>query len=90
MDNAVLLTVDQIRIYKKYKGDDDGFSRVATSQEKTIMKDVNWARVSELIQLLFGLQHGNTTSAFAQQIMRDVSDSCADQAAVNELSELAR
>ena len=86
----MLLTVEQISIYKKYGGDDDGFSRVATSREKSVMTGVSWARVSELVQLLFGVQRGTVTAAFAQQIMSDVRASCADQAAVDALSQLAQ
>lgn len=86
----MLLTFDQISVYKKYRGDEDGFSLVATSAEKSLMRDVNWARVSELVQSLSLVQRGTAAGAFAQDIVRDVREACADQLAIEALLEVAR
>ena len=89
MGSAVLLTVDQISVYKKYRGDEDGFSRVATSAEKSLMRGVNWARVSDLVQSLSLVQRGIAAGPFAQEIKREVREVCADQLAIDALSALA-
>ena len=84
------LTVEQIEVYSKYHGDEDGFARVATPLEKSLMSDVNWPHVANALQSLSLVRSGVTSRSFGDEIMEMVRDICADQASVNALLELAR
>jgi len=45
-----MITKQKIKIYTKYKGDIDGFSRGGKRNEKEIIKDNDWTIIDNVLQ----------------------------------------
>jgi hypothetical protein len=58
------VTFEQFQIYVRYRGDDDGFSRVATDEEKRAMVGVNWINITNLLQDLSIVRKGLVSAEF--------------------------
>lgn len=83
------LTVDQLRTYAKYRGDEDGFARIATPAERSLMADVDWMEVTSLVQSLALASSGQASIEMAKDIRRKINLACADAETVALLEAIA-
>jgi hypothetical protein len=63
------VTFEQYQIYLRYRGDEDGFSRVATDEEKRTMAGVNWSDVTNLLQGLNMVRKGLASANFEADVV---------------------
>jgi len=49
---ALKISVEHLRVYERFKGDEDRFSRCGSAAEKALFADAVWSRISELVQSL--------------------------------------
>jgi hypothetical protein len=83
------ISVDQIQIFKKYGGDNDGFARIATPSEKRIMGDDVWAKIDALITSLALVEKSLAAPAFEKETLSLLHDSTENVEAANALWRLA-
>lgn len=62
-------TLEQYQIYLRYRGDEDGFSRVATDEERRTMAGVKWSDVTNLLQGLDMVRKGLASAEFEEDIL---------------------
>ena len=44
-----MITMQKVRIYRRYNGDIDGLARIGTKEEKEIMTDHDWNKIDGFI-----------------------------------------
>lgn len=59
-----MLSLDHMKTYQAFDGDVDGWARSGCPGE---MKDVDWALIDELVQALYLIESGLTSTAFAER-----------------------
>jgi hypothetical protein len=82
------LTANQIAIYKKFGGDEDGFARTATPEQRAAMKGVRWSDIDELVQALSIVRKGLASTQFRQDTLARARELTADDAAFEALTAL--
>ncbi len=83
------LTLDQLKIYKKYRGDPDSFQRSASSKEAGILSGDAWALISELTGAMFLVQSHRATDDFSQNVLVRIKRSCDSELTINELQSIS-
>jgi hypothetical protein len=84
------ITVEQLRIYEKYRGDDDGLSRAGTAKEKAAFVRDDWARITAMIQSIALAMSDLASSDFKAKALDSAAQECASESAAALLLELAR
>lgn len=86
---AVLITREHLRVYRNYGGDIDGFARMATAAERTLVSDAEWDAIGILLISVSQLKRGQLSPGNAERIMRSLWEQCADEAVVLALMDMA-
>ena len=58
------ISQEQLGVYKKYRGDDDGFARSGRPSDRALMAGVNWKLIGEAIQRASLIEAGHATKGF--------------------------
>jgi len=83
-----MLTIDKIRLYRKYGADIDGWARIGTPQEHSTMTDEEWYLIDSLVLKLSLIKSGLASPDFAQSIDEEVRQSVESEDVINELKRL--
>jgi hypothetical protein len=84
------ITVEQLQIYQRYGGDDDGLSRAGTAAEKAAFVRDDWARITSMIQSIALAMSGLASSDFKAKALDSAAQECASESAAALLLELAQ
>lgn len=84
-----VITVEKLRIYQRYKGDLDGFSRRRDPLEMSIITDDDWIMIDILSQRLFLEQSVPCAESFRADTQRLLSEQVSDAVTAAQLKELA-
>src|SRR4051812_2559973 len=84
-----LLTLNQLRIYIKYDGDDDAFLLAGKKSERAIINSDIWRRITMLIEKLFLVKSGTTSTNLEMKIRHEVNQNCDQPATVNAVLDRA-
>lgn len=68
-----MITTEKILIFKKYNGDIDHFARVGSSRDKSVLTDVEWSEIDNLIQDLELSKKGLTSLEFNKKLDLKIS-----------------
>lgn|GEM_PF-698249 len=84
-----MITLTHIKIYKKYNGDVDGFSRSAIAKERMVMQNGDWTRIESFIQDLVIIKKGLASETFEQTTNDALENECMNGQVIQELKEIA-
>ena len=84
-----MLTVDKVKIYHRFDGDIDGYSRSRTVDQSGIT-DEDWRLIDELRQALFLIRSGRAALDFAVSVELRLASAAPDPAARKALRDLVR
>ena len=84
------ITAEQLRIYQKYGGDEDGLALVGTRQERSAARDADWPEIRRHIQALALASSGVATEEFRRAAIEAAENRCADEDAKRLLMEFGR
>ena len=84
-----MLTLDKLKMYRRFNGDIDGYSRSRVDDQSGIT-DEDWNAIDELRQALFLVQSGQASPEFAASVEQRLSSVAPDEAARQALRELVR
>ena len=76
-----MITLKCIEIYEKYGGNEDGFLRCATSEERLLLNYSCWILLQDLIIVKRGLASGS----FIKSLDERLGESCDDEATIHAL-----
>lgn len=84
-----MLTLEKIRVYRKYGGDIDGLARVKNPDDCSLVTDEEWFLIDSLVQKLSLVKNGKASPEFARRISAEVRQCVEGEEALNELMEIA-
>ena len=84
-----MITAEKLRIYQRYKGDIDGFSRVRDRHEMSLITGDDWSTIDILWQRLTLEQSVPCAASFRIETQRMLSEQVADAATAAQLKQLA-
>jgi hypothetical protein len=82
-----MLTLDKLRMYQRFDGDIDGYSRSRVDDTSGIT-DEEWRIIDELRQALFLVSSGRAAPEFAASVEQRLSSVAADEQTRQALREL--
>lgn len=83
-----MITIDKIGIYKRFNGDIDGWSRVGTKEEKSIMTDKDWFLIEGFIQDINLVKKSLTSDSFMKLVSERLNENCDTDETIQALKEL--
>ena len=63
-----MLTLEKLKIYDRYEGDIDGWTRTRKNNDKSAMTDDDWFLIDELRQGLSLVSSGRVSAEFAASV----------------------
>lgn len=72
-----MITIDKLKVYQKYGGDIDMWSRGASNRDRSIMDDRDWSNIDKAIQLLTIIQNGHASPELqlrTQEFLSEIVD----------------
>jgi len=85
-----MLTLEKLRIYRRFGGDIDGWARTRGRGDGSGMTDDDWSLIEELRQGLRIVSSGQASAEFAGSVERRLLASTADDQTRQELRGLAK
>jgi len=82
-----MLTLDKLKMYRRFDGDIDGFARSRVDNRSGIT-DEDWRVIDELRQALFVVRSGQAAPEFAASVEQRLFSVAADDATRQALREL--
>lgn len=84
-----MITIDKIKIYKRFNGDVDGWARIGTAEEKSIMSDDDWFLIDGFIQDLSLVKKCLASDGFMKSINEKLNENCDTDQTIQEIKDLA-
>jgi hypothetical protein len=84
----VVITEDMLRIFQRYDGDIDGWTRVGDAVEHRTLSDADWSEIRDLRHRLWLQQHEPVSSDFVKQTEQLLAEKVCDEHARNLLRHL--
>jgi hypothetical protein len=85
-----MITVEKIRIFKKWDGDDDMLSRAGSEAERRAFDPDDWSHIRELVQRLSLINATPVADSYKAETSDLISAWISDQAALKEIDALAQ
>jgi len=83
-----MITSEKILIYKKYNGDIDHFARVGSSRDKSILTDLEWNQIDNLIQDIELSKKGLTSQEFNNKMHKRIAELIDSEETLEQIKEL--
>jgi hypothetical protein len=83
------ITLDQLRIYERFDGDDDMFGRCGSADEKALIDNAVWRRITELVQAFSVASSPWGAEPFRASVEANLHDDCATPEAEALLRQIA-
>lgn len=83
-----MLTLEHLRIYRKYGADIDAWARLGSPEERAAMRDQDWQLIEALRQKVSLVAAGLGSAALAAGVERELEQHASDAAVIDELRRL--
>ena len=83
-----MITTQKLAIYRKFEGDDDGWSRAGCPGGEKFA-DGDWVEIRNLLQQLSLLKRGVTSADYAERIRQKLSAQASDASVAQAMMDLA-
>lgn len=83
-----MITQEKIKIYLKFDGDIDAWTRTGTKKEKLVMTDEDWYTIDSILQDLSLAQKKLTSPEFNSTLDDKLNQSCDGEDTVNQLKRV--
>ena len=80
-----MFSLKYFELYKKYGGNEDGFLRCATSEERLLLNYSCWILLDEFVQDLIIVKRGLASGSFIKSLDERLGESCDDEATIHAL-----
>ena len=84
-----MITLEHLRIYKKYHGDGDILIRCATLKEKELMDYESWSIIDDLVQDLIFVEKGSVSDSYIKSTNDKLRECCDSKNAIRKLKNIA-
>lgn len=83
-----MITIDKVKIYKRFNGDVDGWARIGTKEEKSVMNNDDWFLIEGFIQDLHLVKKRLASNTFMTSINERLKEHCDSEETIQEITEL--
>ncbi len=83
-----MITINKLKIYQRYNGDVDGWARVGSKEEKSIMSDEDWFLIEGFIQDLNLIKKGLASDTFMNSINERLKGKCDSEETIQALMNI--
>ncbi len=83
-----MINEEKIKIYKRYKGDIDGWARTSNKKEQMIMEDSDWYLIEAFIQDIKLVKKGLASSDYSNSVNEKLNSNCDSVETVEKLKAL--
>jgi len=83
-----MITINKIRIYNRFNGDVEGWARVGTIEEKSIMNDNDWFLIEQFIQGIEVVNKGLASDTFKELLIERLKESCDSDETIQAIKEI--
>ncbi|WP_156308944.1 hypothetical protein [Sphingobacterium endophyticum] len=83
-----MITIDKIKIYKRFNGEIDGWARVGTKEE-SIMNDHAWILIEGYIQDINFVKKGLASYALMKSLNERLNENCDSKEIIELNKEMA-
>ena len=80
-----MITIDKLKIYKKYLGNIDSWALSGKEKEFSLMNDDDWGLIYDLLQSLEIVENGVASDMFRTQTLSRLKESCDTEDTQQEL-----
>ncbi len=84
----MIITEYHIALYKRIGGDVDHLQRIGTAQEKSLENQKNIIEMRNIITDLELIKKEITSERYADKIMKNISELCANETVAKKMMEL--
>jgi hypothetical protein len=84
-----VITIEKVKIYKRFNGDIDGWARIGTNEEKSVMKDDDWFLIEGFIQDLHLARKHLASNTFLASINERLKEYCDSEETIQVIKEFA-
>ena len=84
-----MINEEKIKIYNKYNGDIDGWTRTSRNNEREIIKASDWYLIETLIQDLKLIKQALASSAYTNEVYERLRTNCDSPNTIEKLKNLA-
>lgn len=84
-----MITINKIEIYKRFNGDVDGWARIGSSEEKSMMNDDDWFLIEGFIQDISLVKKCIASDTFMKSVNERLKKNCDNDATIQAITELA-
>jgi hypothetical protein len=84
-----VVTIDKIKIYKRFNGDVDGWARIGTTEEKSTMNVDDWFLIDSLIQDISLIKKGLVSDSLMKSINKKLKENCDTDETIQVIKDLA-
>ena len=83
-----MITSEKVRLYKKYHGDIDGWARMASNNEKSMMCDADWYEIDSFVHEYGLIKSGLASARYAEKLNNRMNAAVSDSEALTALKAL--
>jgi hypothetical protein len=84
-----MITIEKLKIYKHFQGDIDGWARIGTKEQKSIIKKRDWFLIEGFIQDIHLIKKDLASEIFMKSIYENLKESCDNEETIQELKNIA-
>ena len=83
-----MITLEQLKIYNRYDGDMDMWTRTGKSSEKKLMTSDDWYLIDNLIQDIAIAKNGPASEKVISNLKNRLSENCDNADTIKQLESL--
>ncbi|MEM0993881.1 MAG: hypothetical protein AAGI49_12660 [Bacteroidota bacterium] len=85
-----MITSEKINIYRKYKGNIDGWARRNKRSEHLLMQDEDWYTIDNFIQDLQLIKSNLASAYYKEQTYARLKEQCEDEHVIKAIEKLVK
>ena len=83
-----MITLERLKIYKKYSGNIESWDRFGKKKDKGFLEYEEWELIDELIQNIELVEKGLASESFKSQTLNKLNDACDNEKTQQDLKTL--
>lgn len=84
-----VITINKIKIYERFNGDADGWARVGSKEEKSIINDEDWSLIEGFIQDINLVKKGLASETFMNSLNERLKEKCDSEQTILAIIDIA-
>lgn len=83
-----MITKENLKVFKKYRGDIDMWARFGRRKEKENFSDDDWSLIEDLLQTLEIVEKGLASEGFKSKVLEKLEKNCDSEETQQDLKSL--